>query len=586
MVTDHATAPEPATAQVVAENPPRIFTVGNRTFTDYREFILASDRRFEEFAIGCGVDPTELERLPKRVIPEGATPENYNPEPHWPIAEAIDAALKKRYRLFSGGQLNAEQSEPRYLIPGILAAGQVGGIYGGFKTLKTSIAADLMISLASGTPFLGRFPVPQPGKVLFLSGESGLTALRSIARRICAERGLSLESLDNFVISPDLPRLDHGTDMMALDELVEREKPICVVIDPFYLARWSGTGRTVPTGQLLRTLTDLCNSTGCTVLVVHHCKRAHKLGNPATLDDVAGRGFGEYSAQWLTVARRRPYDPDTGHHELWLTVGGRAGHHGLWALDVEEGTSPPLSEDGPVATRADARRWTTKLRSVAWAEARADEHWVGTVEDRRLRRRALAVERQGERVLDLLAAYPEDCTARFMREILGQSGDRINRILDALIAKGRVVKNEDLFDRKRPIVTYARVETSDLASGSLGIRTSDQKVYDRGTGQFVERKSPPTSGTVKCLNVAGMCEAAEVRRQLLASGPHALQAKQQELLAAYEARANAAPPAVPETQATCVPSVGRDTGHEIQIAAGRDTNEQTGHAVAGAPVAG
>jgi hypothetical protein len=137
-----------------------------------------------------------------------------------------------------------------------------------------------------------------------------------------------------------------------------------------------------------------------------------------------------------------------------------------------------------------------------------------------------------------------------------------------------VVKNEDLFDRKRPIVTYARVEIADLAVG--GVRRADPKVYDRGTGQFAERKSSPTSGVAKCLNVEGMREAAEVRRQLLASGPHALQAKQQELLAAYEARANAALAAAPETQATGAPSVGRDTGHEIQVTAARDTNEDNG----------
>jgi hypothetical protein len=554
---------EPVPALVVEEKPPRIFTVGNRTYTDFRESILARDRRFEEFAIGCGVDPKEVARMPKRVIPDGATPENYNPEPHWPIAEAIDEALKKRYRLFTGAQLNADQTEPRYLIPGILAAGQAGGIYGGFKTLKTSIAADLLISLASGTPFLGRFGVPQPGKVLFLSGEAGLAALRSVARRICKERGLSLDSLTNFVISPDLPRLDHGADLMALEELVEREKPVCIVIDPFYLARWTGSGRNVPTEQRLRALTDLCNSTGCAVLVVHHCKRASKLGNPATLDDVAGRGFGEYSAQWITVARRRAYDPDTGHHELWLSVGGREGHHGLWALDVEEGASSPVPDDGPVATRVDARRWTTKLRSVAWAEARAEEHSVATAEDRRLRRRELAVERQSQRLVEFLATHPDGCTARCIREALGLSGDRVNRILDALIAKGRVVKNEDLFDRKRPIVTYARVEITDLAGAG------------HGTGQFAKQNQSQDGRIITCLNVEGMREAAETRRQLEASGPHALPARQQELLAECEAREEAA-----SREASCTAPVGRDTHEEIEYEAAQEVAAAsgTGHA--------
>ncbi len=195
-------------------------------------------------------------------------PQSGAPRPPEPLL------AKKQFRLLTGAQLNSEQFETRYLIPGILAAGQPGGIFGAFKTLKTSLAADLMISLASGTPFLGRFPVPEPGRVLFLSGESGLPALRSIAKRICAQRGLSLDSLDNFRLSPDLPRFDRPADVDALKKLVEVEKPVCVVIDPAYLTLGGGNARNLfAMGELLRPLAEPCRPTGCAVLLVHHCKR-------------------------------------------------------------------------------------------------------------------------------------------------------------------------------------------------------------------------------------------------------------------------------------------------------------------------
>ena len=113
-------------------------------------------------------------------IPGDAAPETFNPEPAWPIAEAVDEALENRFQFLSAAQLNSDEHTTRYLIPGILAAAQPGGIYGPFKSLKTSLAADLAISLASGTPFLGRFPVTEPGRVLFLAGENGLPALQSL----------------------------------------------------------------------------------------------------------------------------------------------------------------------------------------------------------------------------------------------------------------------------------------------------------------------------------------------------------------------------------------------------------------------
>jgi predicted transcriptional regulator len=391
----------------------------------------------------------------------------------------------KQFRLLTGAQLNSSQFETRYLIPGLLAAGQPGGIFGAFKTLKTSLAADLMISLASGTPFLGRFPVTAPGRVLFLSGQSGLAALQSIARRICAQRGLCLESLDNFMLSPDLPRLDRPADVKALQQLVEEKRPVCVVIDPAYLAMGSDNSRNLfAMGQLLRPLAELCESTGCTILVAQHCKRSSKIGGPAALDDIAGSGFAEFSAQWLLLARRRQFDPGTGKHELWLTAGSRAGHHGLWELDVDEGTvgKPPINGDG--------RTWKTAVRAVASAEARADEQFVAASEDRRLRRRAAAFGQQRQRVWEVLAAYPDGCNATTIRDALGINGERMARILQALVTEGEVIKTEEQVDRRRYKVTYRRrIHPMDLSQAAIEARRAgprDQKVYNVGSGHFVD----------------------------------------------------------------------------------------------------
>ena len=139
----------------------------------------------------------------------------------------------------------------------------------------------------------------------------------------------------------------------------------------------------------------------------------------------------------------------------------------------------------------DQRTWKTSLRSVSWAEAQADEQFVATSEDRQLRRRAMAVERQSQRVLELLAAYPNGCRARFIRDVLGVSGDRMSRLLDALIKKG-AVQAEERFDGRRTVVTYTRVPSPmDLSQAACLARRAagpDRKVYDIGTGQFVDRK--------------------------------------------------------------------------------------------------
>jgi AAA domain/MarR family len=457
------------------------------------------------------------------------------------------------FRLLSAAQVDSPELEPRDLVPGILAAGQVGGIFGPSKALKTSIAADLLISLASGTPFLGKFPVAKPGKVLFLAAPTGLAGLRSVARRICAARGFSLGSLSNFQLSTDLPKLDREADRTAFRELLLKERPVCVVIDPASLAMAglrSGNGPTslAAMGQMLVPLAELCQSTGCAVLVVHHCRRTTRVGVPITLDDVAGSGFGELSAQWLLLSRRRPFNPGRGHHELWLETGNRQGDGSFWELDVDEGLteraagveppSSPASVESLGATKTPSRAtrtraWRTVLRPVESSELSADEEFVAAREDRNLRRRALAFERQCHRAQELLADHPEGLTARWLRDMLGVSGDRINRVLDRLLGQGLVDREMSERHRGRTIWIYFWVSSAACPTG---------------TGQFVDGKKQANSIGSVIVNPAEIHRAAE---QASTDSPAAQDAQQ-------------------ETQEPLPPPPPSALGEEES--AGRDTN--------------
>ncbi len=376
------------------------------------------------------------------------------------LLDALDrefAEDDERYPFYSSAELNSGQFETRYLIPGILAAGQPGGIFGAFKTLKTSIAADLLISLASGTPFLNHFPVAQPGKALFLSGESGLAALQSIARRVCAARSLNLDLLVNFELSPRLPRLDSSADVRALRRVITNKRPVCVIIDPAYLSIRGDDARNLfAMGSLLRPLAEIGDATGCTILVVHHCKRS-KLGSgdPATLDDVAWSGFAEFAAQWVLLSRRRRFDPEFGRHELWFSAGGRAGHHGLWALDASEG----------VAGGIERRKWKTAIRPVSIAEAQSDELRFQACEDRRARRMTATFERHRRKVLDFFGRHRQSVNARYVRDKLGINGAYVVRVLDSLVQDGLLAAAE-VKKLKRTDILYSPASASSTGDSS------------------------------------------------------------------------------------------------------------------------
>src|SRR5436190_1675274 len=72
----------------------------------------------------------------------------------------------------------------RWDVEGVMVRGQPMVIGGPPKSLKTSLALDLAISLATATPFLGHFPVPKQRRVAVFSGESGRATVYETVRRV------------------------------------------------------------------------------------------------------------------------------------------------------------------------------------------------------------------------------------------------------------------------------------------------------------------------------------------------------------------------------------------------------------------
>lgn len=92
-------------------------------------------------------------------------------------ATEAPAERQPRLSLTSMAELCDESTEPEWLVEHVLAAKQPMVIGGPPKALKTSLALDLAVSLATGTKFLGTFDVPVACGVAVFSGESGRTTI-------------------------------------------------------------------------------------------------------------------------------------------------------------------------------------------------------------------------------------------------------------------------------------------------------------------------------------------------------------------------------------------------------------------------
>src|SRR5438093_647942 len=123
------------------------------------------------------------------------------------------------------------------LFPGhggasLWSADGVGVIGGAPKVGKTWLALDIAVSVATGTPALGCFPVSQPGPVLLYGAEDAPADLRARLAAIAAARGLGLGDLDlGLIVAPTL-RLDAARDRARLRATLDRYRPRPLLLDP------------------------------------------------------------------------------------------------------------------------------------------------------------------------------------------------------------------------------------------------------------------------------------------------------------------------------------------------------------------
>ncbi len=246
-----------------------------------------------------------------------------------------------------------------WLVESVLLASRPCLAGGPEKCLKTNLAVDMAVSLASGTPFLGRFKVPRPVRVLYYSGESGEDDIRSMVERMRRVRSLELfppEEADPLAFNYNAVPLGEEQIGPMLSLAVQQHQAEVLFIDPLYLSLGLGGVKELQpqslfdVGSRLRRATIACAEVGCTIVFVHHTK-AIKLGQRPDLFDLQYAGFKQYARQWILVNRAAKYQGD-GLHELILAAGAGAGHSSIWSLTVDEGKVDDTLTDWKTVVRA------------------------------------------------------------------------------------------------------------------------------------------------------------------------------------------------------------------------------------------
>ena len=320
-----------------------------------------------------------------------------------------------------------------FLIPRILVAGQPGVIGGRTKALKTTIAVDLVLSLGSGTPFLGHFDTDRVN-VGFWSGESGDATIQNTARRIAKAKDVDLADC-SVHWSFDVPQLSRPDHIGRLIHIIQQKTLEVIVIDPLYLALLSPesstrTGDLFAMGQALQPIAEIARKTDCTPILLHHFRKNTQADEvePAALEELSQSGVAEFVRQWILLQRKVPYTHD-GNHQLYMRAGGSAGHAGFWGLDISEGTY-----DDPIMER----HWDVQVEPISDLRAETERSRAEKSAARNTARDEKRDTECRERVADALQKSNRFETVVSLRPLTGMGPTKIERGLHLLQSDSRL----------------------------------------------------------------------------------------------------------------------------------------------------
>jgi AAA domain len=293
----------------------------------------------------------------------------------------------------------APPSAHNWLIEGLWSAEAVGIIGGPPKTCKSFLALDLAVAVASGTPCLRHFPVPQRGPVLLFAAEDNVHVVRARLEGIAAAAGVVFDDLDIHIITVPVLRLDRREDRLALAATVALLLPKLLVLDCF--VRLHGVDENVvgEVAPILAYLRTLQRSHHTAVALVHHARKgaAHERGGQAL------RGSSEFHAWGDTNLLLRRMGK-----QLQLSIEHRAAPSTDWF--------PVVLKDRPSAVALEVVDQHPAVAQVTQPSCR-------------------------ERIEKALAAAGTPLTQKALRDMVRMRTGDVGQALAALIAEGRVIKS-------------------------------------------------------------------------------------------------------------------------------------------------
>ncbi|SMH30664.1 Toprim domain-containing protein [Rathayibacter oskolensis] len=318
-----------------AANPPRDLSAlaGREVFVAYDadKAGVSGAKKVQErlVAVGATARILDLTRLGLTYIEkEGEDLTDYWMN-HDGTVEALLAEMDRlrsnapeRFKTVTAADLAQPVPPMEWMVKGVWPAGSYGVLAGEKKTLKTYTAISLMLAVASGQPFLGRFEVVTPRPVLMYLGEGGKGPTQRRIQRIAEHMGVDLASLPLRMVF-DAGDVTGDEFVAAFRRAVDDEQPGLVIIDPLYAYHPAGVEaqNLYDRGAMLAQISQSMPP-GCALVIADHFRKT-SVGQALDLDSIAQSGVGQWADSWVLMQHDTPPRVDEGDFSIGVQFGSR-----------------------------------------------------------------------------------------------------------------------------------------------------------------------------------------------------------------------------------------------------------------------
>ncbi len=181
-------------------------------------------------------------------------------------------------KLTYNGLIDIASGPIPFLLEDYIPAKSIGFLVGEWGSGKSPFALQLQLSMAANVPFLGKYkPTKENIKCLYVDLENGAGPVLSILASLGGHLGLNSIPNNWEVYSPNygikVPELERLTEDKYVKELIRREPPDFIIIDPLRMYKPDAESKNSEAAAMIRGLRELIALTGSTILFIHHPRK-------------------------------------------------------------------------------------------------------------------------------------------------------------------------------------------------------------------------------------------------------------------------------------------------------------------------